>query len=136
MTDFELFPKGKHHQNQLTSNKFLIPGGYLSSNIVTDNQFDSSNIPELLSMTTRCYYNSFPSSNEPIYGTNTPFDIPKVEKVNFLTKSTPNSSHLTVKSITPSSHGKKNALRQQHKEIYLPPNFPTYCQYLRGEVKI
>lgn len=137
MSDFELFPRYLPQAHSLRNKSLAYSGSYLSSNIIPDSIHDDDqtpSIPELLSLSQRYYYNTSSSSNHPIYGsTNNPFEIQKIEKVNYLKKSSPNSSHVNLKSLTSSTHRKK--FTQEHKEIYLPPNFPSYCQYLRGDVK-
>jgi hypothetical protein len=127
--DFEIFQSmalGWNHSSR----------GYLPSNLDLTTVQITSDIPsppELLALQSRFYYRSY-SSVEPVYGSSQPFERRNVEKIDFLSKPSERlSSNLNLKSLPVINPRKmSSALRKQHTDLYLPPEFPSYCEYLRG----
>jgi hypothetical protein len=124
MNDFEIFQRLKWDQGALQGGR-----GYVSPNIASQNASEMPSVPELISLKTRFSFRS-ETSNVPIYGSNLPLETPPIKKIDFLAKSSPNSSNLVLKTLTSVPVRKKRTRKQQ--DIHLPPDFPSYCQYLRG----
>jgi hypothetical protein len=123
MDDFEIFQQLKWNKGGRGG------GGYVSPISVHQNASEIPSVPELISLPTRFYFRT-ETSNVPVYGSNLPFEKPTIEKVNFLTKSSPNSSNHILKNLASIPVRKSRTRTQQ--DIHLPPDFPSYCQYLKG----
>lgn len=127
MSDFEIFQKLKWNQGAMAAGR-----GYVSPNIGHPHAAEViPSVPELISLPTRFYFHS-DLSNVPIHGSTLPLETPKIQKINFLVKSCPHSSNLVLKNLTSVSTIEKNRRTRKQQDIHLPPDFPSYCQYLKG----